>query len=65
MNPGRNDLCPCGSGKKYKKCCIPLYDKPGVSAAVSMHIGGESGRIVCSVQRGGFLDAGAVEPVVR
>lgn len=22
MNPGRNDPCPCGSGKKYKKCCI-------------------------------------------
>ena len=19
---GRNDLCPCGSGKKYKKCCV-------------------------------------------
>ncbi len=19
--PGRNDLCPCGSGKKYKYCC--------------------------------------------
>lgn len=19
---GRNDLCPCGSGKKYKRCCI-------------------------------------------
>lgn len=19
---GRNDLCPCGSGKKYKKCCM-------------------------------------------
>jgi len=19
--PGRNDRCPCGSGKKYKKCC--------------------------------------------
>lgn len=19
--PGRNDLCPCNSGKKYKKCC--------------------------------------------
>ena len=18
---GRNDLCPCGSGRKYKKCC--------------------------------------------
>lgn len=21
--PGRNDPCPCGSGKKYKKCCMP------------------------------------------
>ena len=24
---GRNDLCPCGSGKKYKKCCL---NKQGV-----------------------------------
>ena len=22
-NVGRNDPCPCGSGKKYKKCCLP------------------------------------------
>jgi hypothetical protein len=22
--PGRNDPCPCGSGKKYKKCCISI-----------------------------------------
>lgn len=22
---GRNDPCPCGSGKKYKKCCYPKY----------------------------------------
>lgn len=21
---GRNDLCPCGSGRKYKKCCKPI-----------------------------------------
>lgn len=21
-NIGRNDLCPCNSGIKYKKCCI-------------------------------------------
>jgi tetratricopeptide (TPR) repeat protein len=20
--PGRNDFCPCGSGNKYKKCCL-------------------------------------------
>jgi len=27
---GRNDPCPCGSGKKYKKCCIdePLSGTP-------------------------------------
>jgi preprotein translocase subunit SecA len=23
---GRNDPCPCGSGKKYKKCCYPKYE---------------------------------------
>src|SRR5437867_4481641 len=22
MKVGRNDPCPCGSGKKYKKCCL-------------------------------------------
>jgi hypothetical protein len=21
--PGRNEPCPCGSGRKYKKCCLP------------------------------------------
>jgi hypothetical protein len=25
-NVGRNDPCPCGSGKKYKKCCFGDYD---------------------------------------
>lgn len=24
---GRNQLCPCGSGKKFKKCCIFKVDK--------------------------------------
>ncbi|WP_419787572.1 type I methionyl aminopeptidase [Pseudodesulfovibrio sp.] len=24
---GRNDPCPCGSGKKYKKCCMTLEKK--------------------------------------
>lgn len=22
-NVSRNDPCPCGSSKKYKKCCLP------------------------------------------
>ncbi len=33
MHIGRNNPCPCGSGRKYKQCClgknaiIPLYQK--------------------------------------
>ena len=26
---GRNDPCPCGSGKKFKKCCVPKGDGGG------------------------------------
>jgi hypothetical protein len=22
MKPGRNEACPCGSGKKFKRCCM-------------------------------------------
>jgi tetratricopeptide (TPR) repeat protein len=31
MNPGRNDPCPCGSGKRYKNCC-GLLAAPGSGA---------------------------------
>ena len=24
QNIGRNELCPCGSGKKFKRCCIDI-----------------------------------------
>ena len=30
QKPGRNELCPCGSNKKFKRCCI---DKPLAAAA--------------------------------
>src|SRR5205807_740208 len=29
---GRNDPCPCGSGKKYKKCHLPLEEGAGAAA---------------------------------
>jgi hypothetical protein len=33
MNFGRNDPCPCGSGKKYKRCCLNLnYAPPGIDS---------------------------------
>lgn len=27
MKPGRNDACPCGSGRKYKKCCLAADER--------------------------------------
>ena len=30
-NIGRNEPCHCGSGKKYKKCCLPKDEEQSVS----------------------------------
>ena len=34
MKIGRNEKCPCGSGKKYKKCCeflgVPVINDQGM-----------------------------------
>ena len=35
MKPGRNDPCPCGSGKKFKQCCI---NKTVVSAPAAARV---------------------------
>jgi tetratricopeptide (TPR) repeat protein len=32
--PGRNDPCPCGSGQKYKRCCL-RKDQAAESAALA------------------------------
>lgn len=32
QHAGRNDPCPCGSGKKYKKCCLVKKGSPSGSA---------------------------------
>lgn len=32
MKVGRNDLCHCGSGKKYKKCCLDDDRRPTLDA---------------------------------
>jgi hypothetical protein len=36
MKIGRNDPCPCGSGKKYKKCCIDKKDDVNFSDPVNI-----------------------------
>ncbi|MGA7455634.1 MAG: SEC-C metal-binding domain-containing protein, partial [Rhodoplanes sp.] len=33
MKPGRNDPCPCGSGKKYKHCCLNTGSVPAAAPA--------------------------------
>lgn len=32
---GRNDPCPCGSGQKYKRCCLPRDDAAERAAAAA------------------------------
>jgi hypothetical protein len=33
--PGRNDPCHCGSGSKYKKCCLEKDEAARVAAAAT------------------------------
>jgi hypothetical protein len=33
MKVGRNDPCPCGSGKKYKKCCLGKEEAAGAGSS--------------------------------
>lgn len=41
---GRNEPCPCGSGKKYKRCCgVSAAPKLGPPKALPMGMGGPGG----------------------
>jgi protein O-GlcNAc transferase len=37
--PGRNDACPCGSGKKYKKCCQRKIEEQSRAQYLSQQTG--------------------------
>jgi hypothetical protein len=39
MKVGRNDACPCGSGKKFKKCCEVAEQRRG-SRTLAIVVGG-------------------------
>jgi hypothetical protein len=43
---GRNDPCPCGSGKKYKKCCQEKSDKELSQYAIMVRLINEINRFV-------------------
>ncbi len=36
MKTGRNDPCPCGSGKKYKKCCLARDQEAAATRAAEI-----------------------------
>jgi tetratricopeptide (TPR) repeat protein len=53
--PGRNDPCPCGSGKKYKRCCgLERGPVPPAAGNVTPQMPGtqELGALVALVQQG-------------
>jgi protein O-GlcNAc transferase len=39
--PGRNDPCPCGSGRKYKQCCAPRDNARTANAASNSQPAGQ------------------------
>jgi len=40
MKVGRNDLCPCGSGKKYKQCCLKAKQDLSLQSKIILSLGG-------------------------
>ena len=37
--PGRNEKCPCGSGRKFKKCCESKTDSRPASRLLIIAVG--------------------------
>jgi tetratricopeptide (TPR) repeat protein len=52
--PGRNDPCPCGSGKKYKRCCGLEPATVSPAAIPSPH---EIGALVAMIDQGHLSEA--------
>lgn len=50
VEPGRNALCPCGSGKKFKRCC-------GAARTAAIPANGSVPQAVALIQQGQFLQA--------
>jgi tetratricopeptide (TPR) repeat protein len=51
MRPGRNDPCPCGSGRKYKHCCGTVTPNQASAAAAGVPGHGEIDRLVVLIEQ--------------
>lgn len=57
MKIERNTLCPCGSGKKHKKCCMTLERKPSLSFSTYSEVYDACDAAVDKMEAGDILGA--------
>jgi SEC-C motif len=60
MSVGRNDPCPCGSGRKFKQCCLPRQSD---AEATRVRVRTAEGRVVMAVVKHAATTWG--EPLLR
>lgn len=59
MKIERNSLCTCGSGKKYKKCCLTLERKPIQELSVFFDMEEVCNNVLDQIEAGDLLSAEA------
>ena len=54
---GRNEPCPCGSGKKYKKCCLPASQPLKESSFIYTDLDDLSNQVTDLIEKKKFAEA--------
>jgi len=57
---GRNEPCPCGSGKKYKKCCLSTPKPPMGGTFVYTDLDDLSNQVPDLIRQGKYAEAEVV-----
>ena len=58
---GRNDPCPCGSGQKYKRCCLPRDEAAAVERVAADRVAAAHAAALAR-QAGGPVTYAAIGP---
>ena len=64
---GRNELCPCGSGKKYKLCCLKKHEAAGHANDTALKVKQkEQERLIKRIEKAfGLLGSGQYDEAIR
>ena len=64
---GRNELCPCGSGKKYKLCCLKKHQAAGHTNDTALKVKQkEQERLIKRIEKAfGLLGSGQYDEAIR